>query len=66
MSCGKLVVKEDLDATRPTRYEQRMVWNLGQGEKDDARCDYVSQHVEGLVAPFPVTPWGDRSLLCIH
>ena len=66
MSCGILVDKEDLDAARPTRYEQRMLWNPGRGEKDDARCDYVVHHVEWLVVPFPVTPWGDRSMLCFY
>ena len=58
MSCGKLVVKEDLGVARPVRCEQRMLRNLGQGEKDGARCDCVAQYVEWLVAPFPVTPWG--------
>ena len=66
MSCGKLVIKEDLDAARPTRYEQRMLRNPSQGEKYDAHCDCVAQNLGGLVAPFPVAPWGDRSMLCFH
>ena len=66
MSCGKSVVKEDLDAARPARCEQRMLRDPGQGEKDGVRCDCVAQHVEWLVVPFHVTPWGDRSPLCIH
>ena len=66
MSCGKLVDKEDLDAARPMRSEQSMLNNLGQVERDGARSDYVAQHLGGLVAPLPITPWGDRSLLRFH
>ena len=66
MSCGKLVDKEDLDATRLARCEQRMLKNPGQGERDGACCDYMAQHLGGLDEPLPVTPLGDKSLLCFH
>ena len=66
MRCGKLVDKEYLDAARSARREQRMLRNLGQGERDGVCSDYVSQHLGGLVAPLPVTPWGDRILLSFH
>ena len=66
MSCGKLDVIEYLDADCSARVEQRMLRNLGQGERDGARSDYMAQHLGALVAPLPVTPWGDRSQLRFH
>ena len=66
MSFGKLADKEDLDAVRPARSEQRMLKNLDEGERDGAHSDYVAQHLGGLVAPLPITPCGDRSLLSFH
>ena len=66
MSCGKLVVKEYMDAMRPARGEQRMLMNPDQGERDGARSAYVCQHLGVLVGPLPVTPLGDRSLLSFH
>ena len=58
--------KEYLDATRSMRREQRMLTNLGQGERDGVCSDYVAQHLGELVAPLPVTPLGDRILLRFH
>ena len=66
MSCGKLVDKEDLDAARSVRREQRMLKNSYQGERDGGHSDYVGQHLGGLVGPLPIMPWGDRSLLSFH
>ena len=66
MSCGKMVDKEDLDAARPVRCEQRMLKNLDQAERDGVHSDCMAQHLGGLVVPLPVTPWGDRSLLSFH
>ena len=56
MSCLKLVDKEDFDVARPVRYEQRMLRNPHQGERDSARSDYMAQHLGGLVVSLPVTP----------
>ena len=66
VSHGKLVVKEYLNAECSARGEKRMLWNLGQGERDGECSDYVGEHLGGLVGPLPVTPWGDRSLLSFH
>jgi hypothetical protein len=66
MSCGKLVDKEYMDTARSVRREQRMLWNLGQGERDGVHSDYMALHLEGLEWLLPVTPWGDRSLLRFH
>jgi hypothetical protein len=37
-----------------------------QGEKDGAHSDNVAQHLGGMVACLPITPWGDRRLLSFH
>ena len=66
VSHGKLVVKEHLDASCSTRGEKRMLRNPGEGDKDGAHSDYMGQHLGGLVESFPITPWGDNSLLSFH